>query len=166
MKAILNSKIYPGIEYEKGSEIYLFPDESGLPFILDISEKLTSDENAMNIVASALDDVDLLVVSSKNFIKAALADEDNEFNGTASLFMDFHRDEFEDELLPDSVNIKTLSSDRITDYLTLKRFECSVDESGDLTYTLDLSLNPEMTDELMVIYMDSQKNIMYISHES
>ncbi len=80
--------------------------------------------------------------------------------------MDFHRDEFDDELLPDSVNIKTLSFDKITDYLTLTSFACSIDDSGNQTYTLDLSLNPELTDELMVIYMDSQKNIMYIAHES
>ncbi len=66
MKAILNSKKYSGIVYEKGSEIFLFPDESGLPFILDVSEELTSDENAMNDVASALDNVDSLVESSKN----------------------------------------------------------------------------------------------------
>ena len=40
------------------------------------------------------------------------------------------------------------------------------DEMDQQVFILDLSFNPEITDELMVIYFDLNKEIFCITHES
>ena len=53
------------------------------------------------------------------------------------------------------------------DFLKLKRFGSLVDsEMNQQVFILDLSFNPEITDELMVIYFDLNKEIFCITHES
>ena len=39
-------------------------------------------------------------------------------------------------------------------------------ETGQQAFILDLSFNPEITDELMVVYFDLNKEIFCITHES
>ena len=51
----------------------------------------------MNIVASTIDEVDTLVEVAKDFLKKILSDEENEYYGTVTYFMEFHRDEMEPE---------------------------------------------------------------------
>ena len=51
--------------------------------------------------------------------------------------------------------------------MRLKRFGSLVDgEPGQQAFILDLSFNPEITDELMVVYFDLNKEIFCITHES
>ena len=48
-----------------------------------------------------------------------------------------------------------------------KRFGSLVDDEMDqLVFIMDLSFNPEITDELMVVYFDLNKEIFCITHES
>ena len=55
----------------------------------------------------------------------------------------------------------------MVDFLKLKRFGSLVDsEMNQQVFILDLSFNPEITDELMVIYFDLNKEIFCITHES
>lgn len=55
----------------------------------------------------------------------------------------------------------------MVDFLRLKRFGSLVDsEMNQQVFILDLSFNPEITDELMVIYFDLKKEIFCITHES
>ena len=55
----------------------------------------------------------------------------------------------------------------MVDFLKLKRFGSLVDsETEQQAFILDLSFNPEITDELMVIYFDLNKEIFCITHES
>lgn len=60
---------YPDIEYEKGEEIFLAPEEFDGSFYFDVEEELTLDDEAMNKVAEALDEVDTFVISAKDFLK-------------------------------------------------------------------------------------------------
>lgn len=46
---------YQDIEYEKGEEIFLAPEEFGGSFYFDVEEDLTLDDEAMKNVAEALD---------------------------------------------------------------------------------------------------------------
>ena len=60
-----------------------------------------------------------------------------------------------------------LSFTEMVDFLRLKRFGSLVDDEMDQqVFIMDLSFNPEITDELMVIYFDLNQEIFCITHES
>lgn len=84
--------------------------------------------------------------------------------------MQFHRDDvgpdIAAELFPETDPAK-LSYVEMVDFLKLKRFGSLVDDEKDeQVFIMDLSFNPEITDELMVIYFDLKKEIFCITHES
>ena len=91
-------------------------------------------------------------------------------NGVVTFFMEFHRDDvgpdIAAELFPGTDPAK-LSFAEMADFLRLKRFGSLVDsEMNQQVFILDLSFNPEITDELMVIYFDLNQEIFCITHES
>ena len=156
--------------YTAANEIYTFPDESGLPFIFDVEEELTADPAAMDAVGKMLDEAEELAGKAKAAIKAALADEGAPYHDAVTFFMRFHRDEVPPditaELFPGTDPAK-LSFAEMVDFLKLKRFGSLVDgEKNQQAFILDLSFNPEITDELMVVYFDLNKEIFCITHES
>ncbi len=156
--------------YTPGEEIFTFPEESGLPFLFDVDEELTGDPAAMDAVGKMLDEAEKLAEKAKAAIKAALADEDSPYHDTVTFFMQFHRDEVPSdiaaELFPGTDPAK-LSFAEMVDFLKLKRFGSLVDgEKNQQAFILDLSFNPEITDELMVVYFDLNKEIFCITHES
>ena len=156
--------------YTPGEEIFNFPEESGLPFIFDVEEELTGDPAVMDAVGEMLDEAEKLAEKAKAAIKAALADEDSRYHSVVTFFMEFHRDDVGPdivaELFPGTDPAK-LSFAEMVDFLKLKRFGSLVDsEMNQQVFILDLSFNPEITDELMVIYFDLNKEIFCITHES
>ena len=157
-------------EYTPGEEIFTFPEESGLSFIFDVEEELTADPAAMDTVGKMLDEAEKLAEKAKAAIQAALADEDSPYHGIVTYFIQFHRDEVPPdiaaELFPGTDPAK-LSFAEMVDFLKLKRFGSLVDdEMNQQVFIMDLSFNPEITDELMVIYFDLNKEIFCITHES
>ena len=143
--------------YTPGEEIFNFPEESGLPFIFDV-------------VGGMLDEAEQLAEKAKAAIKAALADEDSRYHSVVTCFMEFHRDDvgpdIAAELFPGTDPSK-LSFAEMVDFLKLKRFGSLVDDGMDQqVFILDLSFNPEITDELLVIYFGLNKEIFCITHES
>ena len=157
-------------EYTPGEEIFNFPEESGLPFIFDVEEELTADLAAMDAVGKMLDEAEELAEKAKAAIKTALADEGDPCHDAVTFFMRFHRDEVPPditaELFPGTDPAK-LSFAEMVDFLKLKRFGSLVDgEKNQQAFILDLSFNPEITDELMVVYFDLNKEIFCITHES
>ena len=145
-------------EYTPGEEIFTFPEESGLPFLFDVEEELTADLTAMDAVGKMLDETE------------KLADEDSRYHSVVTFFMEFHRDDvgpdIAAELFPGTDPSK-LSFAEMVDFLKLKRFGSLVDdEMNQQVFIMDLSFNPEITDELMVIYFDLNKEIFCITHES
>ena len=139
-------------EYTPGEEIFNFPEESGLPFIFDVEEEVTADPAAMDAVGKMLDEAEELAGKAKAAIKAALADEVPP-DITAELFP--------------GIDPAKLSFAEMVDFLKLKRFGSLVDgEKNQQAFILDLSFNPEITDELMVVYFDLNKEIFCITHES
>ena len=156
--------------YTPGEEIFTFPKNTGLPFIFDVEEELTGDPAAMDAVGKMLDEAEKLAEKAKAAIKAALADEDSRYHSVVTFFMEFHRDDvgpdIAAELFPGTDPAK-LSFTEMVDFLRLKRFGSLVDsEMNQQVFILDLSFNPEITDELMVIYFDLNKEIFCITHES
>ena len=125
---------------------------------------------AMDAVGEMLDEAEKLAKKAKAAIKAALADEDSRYHSVVTFFMEFHRDDvgpdIAAELFPGTDPAK-LSFAEMVDFLRLKRFGSLVDsETDQQVFILDLSFNPEITDELMVIYFDLNKEIFCITHES
>ena len=166
----LKSKNYPTIEYEKGEEIFLSPEEINSSFYFDVEEELTSNDEAMAIVASMIDEVDTLVEAAKDFLKNTLSNEENEYYGTVAYFMEFHRDEMDAdtvlELFPSS-NVDTITFIEMVDFLKMIRFGSLIDnKTNQQAFIMDLSFNPELTDELMVIYFNLEKQVFYVTHES
>ena len=84
--------------------------------------------------------------------------------------MQFHRDDVGSDIAADlfpGIDPAKLSFIEMVDFLRLKRFGSLVDsEMNQQVFILDLSFNPEITDELMVIYFDLKKEIFCITHES
>ena len=166
----LKSNNYPIIEYEKGEEIFLSPEEINSSFYFDVEEELTSNDEAMEIVASMIDEVDTLVEAAKDFLKNTLSNEGNEYYGTVAYFMEFHRDEMDAdtvlELFPSS-NVDTITFTEMVDFLKMIRFGSLIDnKTNQQAFIMDLSFNPELTDELMVIYFNLEKQVFYVTHES
>ena len=166
----LKSNNYPSIEYEKGEEIFLSPEEINSSFYFDVEEELTSNDEAMAIVASMIDEVDTLVEAAKDFLKNTLSNEENEYYGTVAYFMEFHRDEMDAdtvlELFPSS-NVDTITFLEMVDFLKMIRFGSLIDnKTNQQAFIMDLSFNPELTDELMVIYFNLEKQVFYVTHES
>lgn len=166
----LKSNNYPTIEYEKGEEIFLSPEEINSSFYFDVEEELTSNDEAMAIVASMIDEVDTLVEAAKDFLKNTLSNEENEYYGTVAYFMEFHRDEMDAdtvlELFPSS-NVDTITFTEMVDFLKMIRFGSLIDnKTNQQAFIMDLSFNPELTDELMVIYFNLEKQVFYVTHES
>ena len=166
----LKSNNYPTIEYEKGEEIFLSPEEINSSFYFDVEEELTSNDEAMAIVASMIDEVDTLVEAAKDFLKNTLSNEENEYYGTVAYFMEYHRDEMDAdtvlELFPSS-NVDTITFIEMVDFLKMIRFGSLIDnKTNQQAFIMDLSFNPELTDELMVIYFNLEKRVYYVTHES
>ena len=84
--------------------------------------------------------------------------------------MEFHRDGIESDIavrLFDIDKPSAISFIEMADFLQIRRFGSLVDsESQRQIFVMDLSFNPELTDELMVIYFDLEKQITAIAHES
>ena len=166
----LNSEKYPDIEYRPSEEIFLGKGEAGQPFWFDVEEALTADADAMEKVAMMLDRVDELEAAAKKFLKETLADEESEDYATVAYFMEFHRDELEPEdaaaLFP--VDDPTaLSFSEMVDYLRVDRFgSIAYAKTGAQGFIMDLNFNPEITDELMVIYFDADGGVACVAHES
>lgn len=166
----LNSEKYPDIEYRPGEEIFLGKGEAGQPFWFDVEEALTADADAMEKVAMMLDRVDELEAAAKKFLKETLADEESEDYATVAYFMEFHRNELEPEdaaaLFP--VDDPTaLSFSEMVGYLRVDRFgSIAYAKTGAQGFIMDLNFNPEITDELMVIYFDADGGVACVAHES
>ena len=156
--------------YTPGEEIFTFPEESGLSFLFDVDEELTDNPAAMDTVGEMLDEAEKLAEKAKAAIKTALKDENSPYHDVVTFFMEFHRDDvgpdIAAELFPGTDPSK-LSFAEMVDFLKLKRFGSLVDsETEQQAFILDLSFNPEITDELMVLYFDLNKEIFCITHES
>ena len=158
------------LEYQPGEEIFTFPEESGLPFIFDVEEELTGDPAAMDAVGEMLDEAEELAEKAKAAIQAALADEGSPYHDLVTFFMEFHRDDVGPDIAADlfpGTDPTKLSFAEMVDFLRLKRVGSLVDsEMNQQVFILDLSFNPEITDELLVIYFDLNQEIFCITHES
>lgn len=163
----LNSKRID-FEYTPGEEIFTFPEDTGLPFMFDVDEELTSDTAAMDAVGENLDEAEKLAEKAKEAIRVALANENSPYHKCVTFFMQFHRDDVEADIAADlfpGIDLTKLSFIDMVDFLKLKRFGSLVDDEKQV-FILDLSFNPEITDELMVVYFNLNKEISCITHES
>lgn len=166
-----NSKKYPNITYEKGESIYESLDmPNGAEFFLSVDADLTQSDEGMNIAAAALDEADVFEEKAKAFIKSVLADDTHERYETVSLFMEFHKEELDSDTLSGLFSAgdpETLTFSEMAEHLRIVRFGCDIDsDDGTPVFIIDLSFDPDITDELLVVYFDSNREIFHVSHES
>ena len=165
----LNSKRID-FEYTPSEEIFTFSEDTGLPFLFDVDEELTDNPSAMDAVGEMLDEAETLAEKAKAAIKAALSDQGAPYHDLVTFFMQFHRDDVGSDIAADlfpGTDPAKLSFIEMVDFLRLKRFGSLVDYKMDQqVFIMDLSFNPEITDELMVIYFDLKKEIFCITNES
>lgn len=156
------------LDYQPGEEIFTFPEDTGLPFIFDVDEELTNDSVAMDAVGLMLDSAEHLAELAKQAIKDSLENSANTYHELVRGFMEFHREDVglpvAKSLFPD-VDLSLLSYEKMVDYLKLKRFGIILDE-GQQLFIIDLSFNPSITDELLVVYLNINREIVCIAHES
>ena len=165
----LNSKRVD-LEYQPGEELSVFPNDTGLPFYFDVEDELTEDKKAMNIVGRMLDKTDEFEAEAKKVLKKALSDQKNEFHDTVTRFMEFHRDDVEPETVEKLFPGKDrsfLSFTEMVDYLRLVRFGSLVHyDTGKQAFVIELNFNPDITNELLVIYFNLKMKVIEITHES
>lgn len=122
----------------------------------------------MDTVGIMLDSAEHLADLAKQSIKDSLENSANTYHDLVRGFMDFHRDDVglpvAKSLFPDE-DISLLSYEKMVDYLKLKRFGSILDE-GQQLFIIDLSFNPLITNELLVVYVNLNQEIVCIAHES
>ncbi len=155
-------------EYEVDRLLEKFPDE--LLEVIDPSRPNVITDAAMAAVSSALDEAEAMAEKAKAFVKGVLADKASEYYGIVSYFMEFHRDDLPEDMVKALFPVESSSALTLTemaDYLQLKRFGSFLDgETKEQRFIMDLTFDPEITNELLVIYFNADKQIVNISHES
>lgn len=169
---ILNSKKFPNILYESREDIYYFPEEIGTSFSFDVTKDLTGDIEAMNRVASFLDDLNKLKEKALIHIRSVLNNKANQYHDTIVCFLEIHKDTsvFKEETIKNMFGIDSIGDfdiEKMIDFLKVKRFGSYIDdELNEQAFIMDLSFNSDYTDELMVVYFNISKDIFAIAHES
>ncbi|MBF1152274.1 MAG: DUF2004 domain-containing protein, partial [[Eubacterium] sulci] len=70
------------------------------------------------------------------------------------------------EIFPSS-DIDTMTFAEMVEYLEAVRFGSIIDnKTEEQAFIMDLSFDPDLTDELMVIYFNLDKQPYYVAHES
>ncbi len=155
-------------EYEVDRLLEKFPDE--LLEVIDPSRPNVITDAAMVAVSSALDEAEAMAEKTKAFVKGVLADKASEYYSIVSYFMEFHQDDLPEDMVKALFPVENPSALTLTemaDYLQLKRFGSFLDgETKEQRFILDLTFDPEITNELLVIYFNADKQIVNISHES
>lgn len=180
MKQIPSTK-FPNLEYTPGEDIWiddLMPD-SKIPFYLSVSENITPNESAINRVAYALDHMDELVNKARAHLKKIIQNPEDSNYQLLHDFFAFHLLETDEESLKELLGTEqpeTLSELDMVDLLMLKSLGSSLGEGWlgskfekeqkEQIFIMDFTFNPEYTDQLIVVYLDTNKNILTISHES
>ncbi len=94
-------------------------------------------------------------------------EEDKE---SIDFLLEFYIEDIDEEYHPEIFGItveelKKLDYDEIIDLLILRRFGM-YRKNNEIIYIIDLSFNPEVSDQLLVIHVDRAINIIDITNES
>ena len=168
---LINTAKFKSISYNEGEAIWISAKDGILPFDFDVEEDITKNVQSMDIVCSFLDDVDSLTEKAINYLKATLEKEQaSEDDGVVKFYLEFHRDElgleYLQKMLPDS-DVKNISLLEMIDKLKMIRFGSIIDTyTNEQVFIMDFSLNKEFSDELLIVYFKTNKELLKISHES
>jgi len=168
----LNSKKFPDIFYESDKEIYYHTSQTDTPFDFkfDVSEDLTNSTEAMNLIGSFLDDIDNLKEQALLFVGSIITDKKHKCHDLVIYFFDEQKDVSvvgEEGLNKMFGTTCHISYDLMLKCLKVVRFGSYIDSGlNKQAFIMDLSFGRSYTDELLVIYFDTNKNIFCIAHES
>lgn len=166
----IRSKCYPDIVYEPSNDIWFDANEVGLPFCFSVREELTKSEEKMNLIGEFLDDIEHMKIQAYETLTQILADKHDKYHETVTYFLEFHRNEFDEEQLSELLGVsetKHLTLEDMIMCLKLNGLSCNYDAGWkEQHFVMDFSFHPALTDELLVVHFNSKKEIIIISHES
>ncbi|WP_028042546.1 DUF2004 domain-containing protein [Candidatus Stoquefichus massiliensis] len=166
----IKSQKYSNILYEPTEDIWFDINEVGTPFRFDVTEEITKDEEKMNKVGFVLDNIDNIISKVFDYLHEQLQDTQSQYYSIISYFLEFHYNEFKDGRLGELLGIKDdkdISVNDMLKYLKLNRLGSDFDEKfNDQIYILDFMYNTDMTDEILVVYLNSQSEVIVVTHES
>ncbi|MCM1579525.1 MAG: DUF2004 domain-containing protein [Ruminococcus sp.] len=167
---ILNSKKFPGIDCDEDYGYFEYVTApNGRSFYLSITEAVAANEEAAEKAAAALDDWETFEEKAKVAVKAALAGEESEPYNRVSDFMEFHRDEFDGDVIRSifSADPSELTFEKMAERLGIADFSCQLGETdGKPYYVIDLCFDMDLSDERLAVYFDGKGEIFDILWES
>ena len=161
----LDLKNMPDIEYEKGEDIWLEPEDINKDFGISISEELTVSDEEMSRAASYIDNSQKFKEKALDFLKLNSEDNTRDYYDVVNDFLVFHREESEPEDLTElfgkyDPDLKTMFS-----ALKMRHINIYKDNEG-VQYIFDFGFDEEYSDEVLAVYFDNDENISFVSHES
>lgn len=172
------SVAYPGLRFMPGEETWF--DELDLPeqvepfdFLLD--QQVTQDDVNVQKAARFLDQIKQHYQEALAYVKAVVADEAHADHQSLASFVDFHLTELDlqsQQAIFEVEDVHDLSLDDVTEYLLLvgvsaymHMYPSAEGEKPGLVFVMDLSLDPEYSDEILAVYFDADFRILGLEHE-
>lgn len=166
----INSIIYPGMMYEPSKDLWLDAKEAGTTFSFSVRSCLTESKSKMNLIGAFLDDIENIKKAAYDTLVKILTDTTNKYHDTVTYFLEFHRNEFDDEQFSQLLGISVTKNVTLKDMvkcLKLNGVTCDYHAGWkELTFILDFSFDTAFTDELLVMHFNSKKEVIIISHEN
>lgn len=135
---------------------------------LDINfEESTLEQHIAMRIKYILENIEVYDIKNRVYIDANYAKENNSL---VSDFVNYHLEEIGDEIGED-INIDLEASDRDEQFIKklklirLGLYPDSKSENGGFA-VFDYSIDPEVTDQLLVVNVDAEGNLQHISWES
>lgn len=167
---LLNSKKFPNIKYDPGDELFYTPEEINIPFYFDVDEELTNSLEYMDNISLFLDDIEKIKLNIITYIHEKIEKENTTEYDVIRFFLEIYNEEnYGKEDLRKVLgvdNIENVSLHEKIDLLKINRVGSLLLEEGTQGFIIDFSFNMEYTDELLVVYLNLNREIVKITHES
>lgn len=164
--AVLKSQLFGPIAYTESEGTYQtvsFQDtRTQQQTTLQIFEGLSSTQLAQ--IEPIIDQLPVYSDRARSYLLAELSNN----NGVIDFFINYHKDELGDELAEffNLNDVAQLTSQHLVERLLLNNIVIYLDKNKGIRVVFDYMVNPEMSDEILVVSCDLNGVITDLSHES
>lgn len=158
---LIPSKKFPGIRYMPGEDVWVndLRKSKGRPVSFDLTTELTESADAIRLAAEALDRLDGLETSARQYLKQIASNPAH--SGHEALRGYFCRQKDASDCGGEP------ALDGLIDRLTLDRLGgLTHEESQSQVFVMDFSLTRQYGDEILAVYLDSELRPFVITVES
>lgn len=163
---ILKSQLFGPVTYTESEGTYQsvnFQDTYGpQETILQIFEGLSGTQLAQ--IEAVIDKLPTYSDNARDYLLAELSNN----NGTIDFFISFHKDELGDDLAEffNVTDVTQLTSEKIIRNLYLNNIVFYHDNRNSIQIVFDYMINPEISDEILVVSCDLSGKVVGLTHES